>query len=276
MKVETERIPSSDGTQLHCISWVPEQSPKATLTFIHGYGEYIERYSHVFPRFVDAGIRVNSFDQRGHGKSEGIRGHSPSVEQSLEDISLVVAKADPSLPHFLYGHSMGGGFVLLYAGTRAAKFDGIIASDPLIRLALSVPYLKVLSGRFASKLLPTMRVHNEINVDYLTRDAQLNEAYANDPQILHDITLKMGSIMLDLGNAIFEKAPNIDTPILVCHGSADKITSHDASKEFIEKVASTDKTFKSLEGWYHEPHNEVEKDEFIKIVLDWVLAHIKE
>lgn len=43
----------------------PEQPPIATVTFVHGYGEYIDRYSHVFPRFADAGIKVNSFDQRG-------------------------------------------------------------------------------------------------------------------------------------------------------------------------------------------------------------------
>lgn len=41
----------------------------------------------------------------------------------------------------------------------------------------------------------------------------------------------------------------------MAHGTADKITSYDASKEFFEQVASSDKTFKSLEGWYHEVIN---------------------
>jgi len=251
----------------------PEQAPIATVTFIHGYGEYIERYSHVFPRFADAGIKVNACDQRGHGKSEGISGHSPSIEQSLEDISTLVSLADPNIPHFLYGHSMGGGFALLYASKTTDKFAGIIASDPLIRLALNVPYLKVIGGRIVSKFLPTARVYNEINVDNLTRDAKLNEEYGKDPQVIHDVTLKMGSIMLDLGDAIVGGAPNITKPILLAHGTADKITSYDASKEFINLVASNDKTFKSLEGWYHEPHNEIDKDEFITFVLEWVLSH---
>jgi len=274
MKVETYKVATSDGLQLHCINWTPEGPPIATLTFIHGYGEYIERYSHVFPSFAEAGIKVQSFDQRGHGKSEGVRGHSPSLEQSLADISLITAKADPALPHFLYGHSLGGGFTLVYASKYPDKFTGIIASDPLIRLALNVPYLKVLGGRLASKIVPTMRMHNEINVNDLTRDPKLNEEYGRDPQVIHDITVKMGSIVLDLGDAVFEGSSKITKPILIAHGTADKLTSYDASKEFIAKVSSTDKTFKSLEGWYHEPHNEPEKEEFIKMVLDWVLQHL--
>jgi len=274
MKVETDKVETSDGLQLYVISWSPEQAAIATITFVHGYGEYIDRYSHVFPRFADAGIKVNAFDLRGHGKSEGIKGHSPSIEQSLEDISAIVAKADTSIPHFLYGHSMGGAFVLLYSGKFGDKFAGVIASNPLIRLALSVPYLKVLGGRFVSKIHPTARVHNEINVDHLTRDPKLNEEYGNDPQVVRDITLKMASIIMDLAPAIFAGAPSITKPILVAHGTHDKITSYDASKDFIEQVASSDKTFKSLEGWYHEPHNEVDKEEFIQMVLTWVLDHI--
>jgi len=241
------------------------------MTFVHGYGEHIDRYSHVFPRFADAGIKVNSFDHRGHGKSEGVRGHSPSVEHSLHDISLIAARADPSLPHFLYGHSLGGGLALLYASRFPEKLSGVIATDPLIRLAMAVPYLKILGGRLASWLAPTHRVGNEINVHNLTRDPKVNEEYAKDPQIVHDITLKMGSICMDLGDLIFVGAPKITIPIYVAHGTADKVTSHEASKNFIEKVSSEDKTFKSLDGWYHEPHNEPEKDEFIQSILEWIL-----
>jgi len=170
---------------------------------------------------------------------------------------------------------MGGAFALLYASKFGDKFTGIIASDPLIRLAVSVPYLKVLGGKFVAKIHPTARIHNEINVDHLTRDPKLNEEYGKDPQVIRDVTIKMAANIMDLAPAIFGGAPNITKPILVAHGTHDKITSYDASKEFMEQVASSDKTFKSLDGWYHEPHNEVDKEEFIQMVLNWVLGHIK-
>lgn len=46
-------------------------------------------------------------------------------------------------------------------------------------------------------------------------------------------------------------------PLLIYHGSEDKVTWHDASKQLVEDIAATDKTFKSYEGYFHEPHNEV-------------------
>jgi len=85
----------------------------------------------------------------------------------------------------------------------------------------------------------------------------------------------MGAIILDLGDIIFEGCAKITKPVFVAHGTADKITSYEASKQFIEKVGSANKTLKSLEGWYHEPHNEPEKEEYIKMVLGWVLDHIE-
>jgi len=199
MKVETDKVTTGDGLQLHCISWTPEGPPIATLTFIHGYGEYIGRYSHVFPTFADAGIKVQSFDQRGHGKSEGLRGHSPSLKQSLLDISLIASKADPSIPHFLYGHSLGGGLALVYAIQHQETFAGILVSDPLIRLAVQVSYLKILAGRLAAKIVPTMKMYNEINVNDLTRDPKLNEEYRIDPQVVSDISVGDGGYYIRFG-----------------------------------------------------------------------------
>lgn len=123
----------------------------------------------------------------------------------------------------------------------------------------------------------------------------MNEEYSKDPQVIHDVTLKMGILTIILyitllthiriyyagygrcntwrgikryeacipfqaANADFFSLSLLKTftivsliiQILVAHGTADKITSYDASKEFVGLVASSDKTFKSLEGWRHE------------------------
>jgi len=272
---ETEKVTTSDGLQLQCVSWIPEGAPIATLTFIHGFGEHLGRYSHVFPPFAEAGIRVNSFEQRGHGRSDGVRGHSPSLEQSLFDIDLITAKADRNIPHFLMGHSLGGGLVLIYASKHTDMFDGIISQDPLIRLTMEISFFTVLLGRMASYVAPTFKIPQELRYNDLTRDPVVNKAYSEDPQIVKGITSRMAAMTLDMETSVFEGCPNVTKPILLVHGTDDKLTSHAATKEYYEKVPSTDKTFKSLEGWYHEPHNEPEKEEYIKSVVDWVVARIK-
>lgn len=64
-----------------------------------------------------------------------------------------------------------------------------------------------------------------------------------------------------------------EKPLLVTHGSADKVTSPKASEEFTKKVEAEDKEFKGWEGYYHEGWQEVgdEKVEFIKYIIGYVL-----
>jgi len=274
MKVETDQISTADELTLSSISWIPEKQPIATLTFIHGYGEHIDRYTHVFPRFADAGIRVNSFDLRWHGKSQGIRGHTPSMDHIINDISLIVAKADPNLPHLIYGHSYGGGYAIIYSAKNPGKFKGVISSAPPIKLCGEVPRIKVIVGRWISKAIPHLRTASNLNATDLTRVDAVNQAYVNDPLNVLDLTLSTASILLGMGNYIHGLAPKVTAPILMTHGTDDKITSHAASKELFEKFPSSDKTFHSLDGWYHEPHNEPDKDQFIDFVLNWILNRV--
>jgi len=44
--------------------------------------------------------------------------------------------------------------------------------------------------------------------------------------------------------------------VYIAHGTADKITSHKASQEFIDRLPATDKKISLFEGGRHELHNE--------------------
>ena len=61
---------SQDGvTQIHAVTWVPEEKVKAVLQICHGMVEYIERYDE-FARFMSKhGVYVVGHDHLGHGKS---------------------------------------------------------------------------------------------------------------------------------------------------------------------------------------------------------------
>jgi len=65
-------------------------------------------------------------------------------------------------------------------------------------------------------------------------------------------------------------------PLLVQHGTHDKITSCDATKDFFARLPSEsnpDRELKLFEGYYHELHNEPEDEriESIKYISDWIL-----
>lgn len=269
-------LTTSDNIKLLGKQYLPNNPPKATITLVHGFGEHIGRYSHVCDFFCKNGFLINLFDQRGHGKSGGTRAHTPSITQSLDDIQLVANKASPDLPHFLYGHSMGGGFSLLFAERMkpVVPFSGIVITDPLIKLFFTPPRAKVFIGRLVAKIMPETSMGNEIRPNDLSRDPEVGKAYEADPLVLRCITTGMGNILLSMGDSIIDEANKIQDPILLVHGTGDTITSCQATQQVHELISSKDKTLQLMEGWYHEPHNETEKQVLFDLVLSWLHNHL--
>ncbi len=108
---------SNDGLNIFAQGWEPGMgSKKAVVCLVHGVGEHTSRYENVARVFTGSGYILFGADLRGHGRSEGIRGHFPSADAVMQDISILLEKARtryPELPLFLYGHSLGGILVLI-------------------------------------------------------------------------------------------------------------------------------------------------------------------
>jgi alpha-beta hydrolase superfamily lysophospholipase len=57
--------------------------------------------------------------------------------------------------------------------------------------------------------------------------------------------------------------------MLLMHGSGDQITSAPGSQEFAQKAGKL-VTLRIWDGLYHELHNEPEKAEVLKVMVDWL------
>src|SRR3990172_4280173 len=111
MKTFETNWKTRDGLDIFARGWEPDRGPKAVVGLVHGIGEHIGRYDHVGAALTQAGYALFGFDQRGHGKSVGARGHTSSYEALMDDIGELLAQAEKRYPgplRFLYGHSMGG------------------------------------------------------------------------------------------------------------------------------------------------------------------------
>ena len=75
-----------DGLILFEQGWKPDSQVKAAVCLIHGVGEHSSRYVHVAQFMNQHHYAVFTFDHRGHGKSQGQRGHIPCCETVLTDI----------------------------------------------------------------------------------------------------------------------------------------------------------------------------------------------
>ncbi|MDD5204524.1 MAG: alpha/beta hydrolase [Desulfobacterales bacterium] len=84
---------SNEGLNIFGRGWELERTPRAVVCLVHGLGEHTGRYEHVGAVFTTAGYALSGFDRRGHGKSEGPRGHTPSYESLMDDIGNLLTQA---------------------------------------------------------------------------------------------------------------------------------------------------------------------------------------
>jgi alpha-beta hydrolase superfamily lysophospholipase len=272
MSSKTFEIITTDKLKLHGRQWEPDTGATAVVCVIHGLGEHSGRYEHVADAFIRSGFAVFSFDLRGHGLSEGKRGHSPSYARLMSDIfqCLEIAKEQhPDLPQFLYGQSLGGNLAIHYVLRRQSEVAGVIASSPLFRPAFTPPAWKAILLRALAGLCPSLTVSNEIDTNALSQDADVVQTYKDDPLVHDRISLRLAKDMLTAGELNHLHAANIPCPMLLMHGESDRITSVQASREF---AALTNDlcTFRLWPGLFHELHNEPQQQQVLTRMSTWI------
>jgi acylglycerol lipase len=265
---------SSDGLKMFAKA-LEIENPKAIIIIVHGMGEHIARYHHVAEFFNKNGFSVYGFDHRGHGKSEGKRGHTPSYEQLLKDVDVFVNKIKADNPNkniLLYGHSMGGNVCLNYLMKKSNNIKAATISAPWIKLAFEPPAIKVVLGNLMVNIYPSLTQPSGLNPNHISRDKAEVEKYINDKLVHDKISAGFFVNTYKAGYYILENPNDLKTPIFLIHGTGDQLTSHKASEEFAEKSKKVNlKIYKDL---YHELHNEPEKEEVLNDVLQFFNQHI--
>lgn len=264
---------SNDGLEIFGQKWENDTTkPKAVICLVHGFGEHSSRYEHVAKFFTDNGYAVITYDHRGHGKSEGQKGHFPSYDEFINDVENLVKQANLNfngLPKILYGHSMGGNVVANFVIKRQpTTIKGAILSSPFFDTAFQPPAIKLAAGRFMRNLIPSFSLPSGLDVTAISRDTAVVEKYKKDRLVFDKISSKMGIELIEFGQEAVENADRINVPTLLFHGTDDRLTSFDSSKQFAAN-AGDKLTFIEYPGLYHECHNEPEKETVLKNMLDW-------
>lgn len=263
---------TSDKLKLVGQTWKTTKKEKAVIVLFHGLGEHSLRYQHVADFFTTAGISVVAFDLRGHGLSQGLRGHAPSYDVICDDIQFVLEKTRkqfPNIPAFLYGHSLGGELVLYYLLKRKPAVKGAIITAPVLAPGAPVPPVKMLLAKMMNRVAPTFTLPNGLDRSGLSRDPQVEIKYSSDPRVHDMVSARLGMELLKNGVYILEHAKELKTPILLMQGSADRLVDVQKTIELSKRVPSS-VTFKMWDGFYHELHNEPKKLEVMKYELNWI------
>jgi alpha-beta hydrolase superfamily lysophospholipase len=238
-----ETVATTDGLRLYMRRHELPNS-RSEILIVHGFGEHSGRYIELTNYLVSNNYSVTAYDHRGHGLSDGLPGHVESFSEYDEDLAKMVSsiKARAAVkPVFVIGHSMGGLIALRYSARKVAEISGTVVSAPLIDVAVPVPAHKLMIARVGAMMAPRMRLDNEINPSYLSRDPEVGRAYASDPLVNRKVSAKWFSEAKQAMQEVAEWAPQIKVPVLVMHGTDDRLASVDATKRVFERIGSEDK-----------------------------------
>jgi len=281
MKTFEAKWKTRDGLDIFAQGWEPDGAAKAEICLVHGVGEHVSRYAHVAEAFAQAGYATLGFDLRGHGRSEGVRGHTPSIEAFRQDIDLLLENAwkrYPLQPQFLYGHSLGslGGILVLnYCLQRKPSLKGVIVTSAGLRTALEQQRFKVMLAKVLGVLLPTVTIPGGLDTAGLSHNPEIARAYHSDPLVHDRISLGFGKIMLGVTRWTLEHSCEFSLPLLLMHGKADRITFPSSSTGFAAPLREKC-TLMLWDDMYHELHNESVQSEVFKTMTIWMDARLRE
>ncbi len=277
-------VTTDDGLTLHLRTWPANDLRRGVVVLVHGLGEHIDRYDHVARRLNTLGFAVVGYDHRGHGRSPGQRGGMPADESLCADLGHVLRAAQAEFPGplVLLGHSLGG----LIAGRFVAEglrpapaawwrpVDALVMSSPALDPGTNAVQKLLLA--VVAPLLPNLAVNNGLKVDWISRDVGVVKAYAADPLVHDRITGRLGLFVARQGPAVIAAAPQWKTPTLLMWAGADRCVAPAGSAAFAAGAPSDVVTVREWPGLFHEIFNEPEQGDVLKVLDDWLVAHVAE
>ncbi|HKY69102.1 MAG TPA: alpha/beta hydrolase, partial [Acidimicrobiales bacterium] len=149
---ERRRSVDSHGVRIEVYEWGDADAPPLALA--HGGFDFARTFDVFAPLLADAGWRVVSWDQRGHGASAHAAMYS--WESDLRD-ALSVVDSVTSGPLPVVGHSKGGGVMVQFATALPHRVTAVVNLDgmPSRRAMPDVPdheRTKLLAGELGGWL----------------------------------------------------------------------------------------------------------------------------
>lgn len=267
--MQAYEVKTKDGLALKVTKWNDiEGGGKGTLIIIHGIGEHQGRYSHVVKYFIDLDYVVYTYDQRGHGKSDGKLGHTPGVSFNLDDLQRIIDSSEGQ-KLYLYGHSFGGIVLVNYLLRKEdSRLVAAVLSAPWIWLKKQPSKIDVALASVMNLVYPSFTQNNKLDTTALSSIDQVGIEYLNDPLVHPKISAGLFKSFYASGINAIENAGNLSVKTLVIHGEDDMIIDPNGSKEFCKN--SDLATLKLYSNTRHELHNDKRAEEVLGYVSDWL------
>jgi alpha-beta hydrolase superfamily lysophospholipase len=272
------------GVEIVFYEW-PVSQPRAIIQIAHGLGEHARRYDHMAAVLNRAGFSVYADDHRGHGQT-GLgqlekkqikklgnlgQGGMDATYKQVEEFSKLIKAENPGKKLILLGHSWGSFIAQKVVNRSSDLYDAIVLSGS----ALTMPgYLATGDFNKVWKKLP-----GSTGYEWLSRDIEIQKKFVADPLTFLAAAMQVFGVSNSL--KLFgtpSKKVRSDLPILVQVGQADPIGGEYSNKALVKayrkNAGTNDIELFVYHDARHEIYNELNKDQIIQDLIDWINIRI--
>lgn len=270
---EQSEFTAHDGSRLFYRHWPPLRTTdvaRAILLFHRGH-EHSGRLQHIVDELCLDDFAFFAWDARGHGRSPGERGDSPSFSMLVRDLDGFVRHVGEGYgvtPEnmVVIGQSVGAVLVATWVHDYAPRLRGVVLTAPAFSVRLYVPLARPGLG-LLQRVFGRLFINSYVKAKLLTRDSARIASYESDPLITRAISVRVLLGLLEAGKRIVTDAQAIRLPLLLLISGKDWVVHRAPQELFFERLGSPLKERHLLPDFLHDTLGERDRE--------IALAHIR-
>ena len=278
--VENEFV-SHDGVKLFYHAWpAPSGNAKGAIVLLHRGHEHGGRVAHLVHELGLEDYAFYAWDARGHGRSPGERGYSPSFAHSVRDLDCFVRHICETDGYGIervavVAQSVGGVLAAAWVHDYAPKIRALVLASPAFDVKLYVPLAKQGIALW-QRLKGNFFVNSYVKARFLTHDPERIISFEADPLITRAIASNILLELYETAARVVDDARAITVPTLVLISGSDFVVRHAPQHRFFENLGSTIKERHVLPGFFHDTLGEKDRAIAVKKVREFIESRFSE
>jgi alpha-beta hydrolase superfamily lysophospholipase len=263
---------AGDGYVWQYRRYEPLGEPRTSVIQLHGIQSHGGWYGESCQALAAAGSAVSFLDRRGCGVNERDRGDAPSFRRLLDDVAEFMA--EQPRPRILIGISWGGKLAVGLQRRHPGLTDGLVLIAPGLFQRIR-PSLGERTRIFASRFLaPRRRFLIPLNEpDLFTANPERQQFIRTDPLALRDATARLLFESGRMDVYLRFVARHVSMPTLLFLAGKDRIIDNVATRRFVDRFQSADRTVIEYENAQHTLEFEPGGAPFVGDLLRWLDGH---
>lgn len=265
-----------DGVSLFYRHWpATGAAPRGAIVLFHRGHEHGARMAHLVDELDLPDFDFFAWDARGHGKSPGQRGYSPSFATSVRDVQTFIqhiasAHGVPPEDIHVIAQSVGAVLVATWAHDYAPRVRGLTLASPAFKVKLYVPFARAGLG-LMRKLRGLFFVNSYVKAKFLTHDPARIASYESDPLISRPIAVNILLGLYEAADRVVADANAITLPVHLLISGADWVVHHQPQHAFFDRLGSAIKTKTELPGFFHDTLGEKDRAPAVQSIREFIL-----